>query len=61
MCSSDLFYPGETVTGAKSGAFYEIRKEQENTTIDKYKQNETIESEADDILDFTQSNPFGNY
>ena len=59
--TSGTFYPGETITGAKSGAFYEIRTEQENTTIDKYKQNETIESEADDILDFTQSNPFGNY
>ena len=55
------FSPGETVTGGKSGASYEIRKEDENTEHDKYKQNEEIETEADLILDFTQSNPFGNY
>jgi hypothetical protein len=55
------FTPGETITGGKSGASYEIRKTEENTEHDKYKQNEDIETEADDILDFTQSNPFGNY
>ena len=55
------FTPGETITGGKSGASYEIRKTEENTEHDKYKQNEDIETEADEILDFTQSNPFGNY
>ena len=55
------FSPGETITGEKSGASYEIRKTDENTEHDKYKQNEDIETEADLILDFTQSNPFGNY
>ena len=58
---SGNFTPGETVTGQKSGASYEIRKTDENTEHDKYKQNEEIEEEADLILDFTQSNPFGNY
>jgi len=28
-------------------------------TYDKYTENDEIESEADDILDFTESNPFG--
>jgi len=49
------------ITGAKSGAEYEVNVSSANTTGDKYKQNETIETEADNILDFTESNPFGNY
>jgi len=32
-----------------------------NTTLDKYNQSEDIEIEADGILDFTESNPFGNF
>jgi hypothetical protein len=59
--TSGTFYPGELITGAKSGAEYEVNVSSANTTGDKYKQNETIETEADNILDFTESNPFGNY
>ena len=56
------FAPGETITGAKSGAAYDIRVSAANTTApDKYKQNEEIETEADSILDFSESNPFGNF
>jgi len=56
------FAPGETITGAKSGAAYDVRVSTANTTTpDKYKQNEEIELEADSILDFSESNPFGNY
>jgi len=56
------FAPGETITGAKSGAAYDVRVSTANTTApDKYKQNEEIETEADSILDFSESNPFGNY
>ena len=54
------FAPGETITGAKSGAAYDYRLVSENSA-DKYKQNEEIETEADSILDFSESNPFGNY
>jgi hypothetical protein len=28
---------------------------------DKYSQNDEIEGEADLIIDFSESNPFGNY
>ena len=59
--TSGTFYPGEIITGAKSGASYTINVSTANTTTDKYKQNETIEEEADLILDFTESNPFGTY
>ena len=56
------FAPGETITGAKSGAAYDIRVSAANTSApDKYKQNEEIETEADSILDFSESNPFGNF
>jgi len=56
------FYPGEIITGYKSGAAYAIKVSAANTSItDKYRQNEEIEKEADFILDFTESNPFGVY
>jgi uncharacterized protein YejL (UPF0352 family) len=59
--SSGTFYPGELITGSKSGAEYQINVSIANTTIDKYSQNDQFEVEADNILDFTESNPFGNY
>jgi len=59
--TSGTFYPGELITGAKSGAKYEVRVSSANTSIDKYSQNDEIEFEADNILDFTESNPFGRY
>ena len=59
--TSGTFYPGELIIGAKSGAEYEINVSAANTTIDKYSQNDEIEFEADNILNFTESNPFGNY
>ena len=59
--TSGTFYPGELITGAKSGAEYQINVSVANTTADKYSQNEEFETQADNILDFTESNPFGNY
>ena len=59
--SSGTFYPGALITGSKSGAEYQINVSIANTTIDKYSQNDQFEVEADNILDFTESNPFGNY
>ena len=53
------FIDGEILTGSESGAQYTIL----NNDIeieDKFKQNKTIEIEADNILDFSESNPFGN-
>lgn len=53
------FIDGEILTGSESGARYTIL----NNDIeieDKFKQNKTIEIEADKILDFSESNPFGN-
>jgi len=59
--TSGTFYPGELITGSKSGAEYEVNVSAANTTVDKYSQNDEFEVQADNILDFTESNPFGNY
>jgi len=59
--TTGMFAPGETITGAKSGANYDIKVSAANTTTDKYKQNIDLETEADAILDFSESNPFGTY
>jgi hypothetical protein len=58
--STGSFIPGEQLIGQKSGASYMIRKESDYNTVDPYASNEEIENEADYILDFTESNPFGN-
>ena len=59
---SGTFTDGEIITGADSNAVYAFRSSTENETInDKYQDNLDIESEADSILDFTESNPFGTY
>ena len=55
------FYPGEIVTGARSSAAYETKVSAANTETDKYRQNEEIELQADSIIDFSESNPFGTY
>ena len=39
---------------------YSLKTYDERDTYSAYDSNDEIESEADDLLDFTQSNPFGN-
>ena len=58
---SGIFTPGETLVGAASSAIFSIKEHDKQDLYDKYSENDEIESEADLILDFTQSNPFGNY
>ena len=56
------FSYGERILGSKSGANYELSiPGTASTTTDKYSQNEDFEFDADLILDFTESNPFGVY
>jgi hypothetical protein len=55
------FLPGELITGAKSNAQYIVAVSSANTSTDKYRQNDEIELQADNIIDFTESNPFGTY
>ena len=55
------FIPGETLIGTESGALYTIQGHERMDTYDKYSQNDEIEEEADLIVDFSESNPFGTY
>ena len=55
------FYPGETIIGEESGAIYSVNSYNQDDIYDKYSQNDEIEEEADLILDFSESNPFGTY
>ena len=53
------FREGENIVGTASSAVYSMSSYNADDTYDKYTENDEIESEADDILDFTESNPFG--
>ena len=56
------FYEGERLVGSKSGATYETSTTgTASTTADKYSQNDDIEFDADQIIDFSESNPFGTF
>ena len=55
------FIPGEILTGAASSTVYSVQSFTTDDIYDEYASNDEIETEADLILDFTQSNPFGSY
>ena len=56
---SGMFSIGETLTGGTSGAVHALRVVSEDPPDDGFADNVNIESAADDILDFTEQNPFG--
>lgn len=62
------FKPGENIVGSESGATYAVASINTNNLADpldktntrgKFAQNDIIEEEADEILDFSEKNPFG--
>ena len=55
------FYPGELIVGSASSARYSIKEHIMTSLHDKYEENDQIQTEADLIIDFSESNPFGNY
>jgi hypothetical protein len=55
------FYPGELIVGSASSATYALSTVNEWDLYDKYGENKVIQDEASQIIDFSQSNPFGNY
>jgi hypothetical protein len=67
--SSGSFVPGELIIGQESGANYQIlqtqqlltlnQQEEQGLIVDKFKQNNDIQMEANKILDFSEGNPFG--
>ena len=57
--TNGTFIPGDIAIGKTSGARYTVDEIESAEFADKYDQSDTIESEADAILDFSESNPFG--
>ena len=53
------FTPGETIVGAASSASYSLRVADVYPISDGYAANKEIEDEADSIIDFSETNPFG--
>ena len=59
--NSGKFNEGETIVGSSSSAIYTLKSYELDTTNDDYSKNDFIEEESDEILDFSESNPFGTY
>lgn len=59
--TNGTFEPGDIITGQESSAIYSLSNIKQSKFEDKYEDNDQIELEADLILDFSESNPFGNY
>ena len=56
---SGMFSIGENITVGSSGAVHALRVVSEDPPEDGFADNVNIESAADDILDFSEQNPFG--
>lgn len=56
---SGTFTPGENIVGSASSASHYLRSVEEFPIKDRYADNDEIELEADNIIDFSESNPFG--
>ena len=55
------FIAGEIIVGSISSAKYVVQSYNTESYDNPYDVNEEIELEADNILDFTESNPFGTF
>jgi hypothetical protein len=55
------FIRGEIIVGTASSAQYSVKLYDNDSKNDKYRQNTEIESEANLIIDFSESNPFGTF
>lgn len=53
------FAIGDVVVGSASSAKYVISQASEYTTAKAYDESDVIEEESDNIIDFTEINPFG--
>ena len=53
------FTIGETIIGSESGAEHTFISKGEFDTVDPFADNDGIEIRADEIIDFTKTNPFG--
>ena len=59
--TADAFFPGEVIKGLDSGASWLVQVYTPDDTYDKYTENDEFESLGDDLLDFSESNPFGTF
>lgn len=55
------FILGEIIVGSISSARYPLQKYQITDSYDKYEQNDEIQVESNSIVNFSESNLFGNY
>ena len=55
------FFPGEDIKGLTSEAIFSVSTFDEDNTTDKYNEGDIFESEADLLIDFSESNPFGSF
>ena len=55
------FFAGEDVKGLTSGALYSVSVYDKDDSTDKYNEGDIFESEADLLIDFSESNPFGSF
>lgn len=59
--NNGIFFPGEFITGTASSARYQILSHTGIDTTSPFTLNDEFEIAADNILDFTEKNPFGNF
>ena len=55
------FFAGEDIKGLSSGALFSVSIFDEDNSTDKYNEGDIFESEADLLIDFSESNPFGSF
>ena len=53
------FTSGETVYGTESGALYSMMSQEDDDLVTPFADNDNIETTGKDIIDFSESNPFG--
>jgi hypothetical protein len=57
--ANGLFISGENIVGSASSSSYVLKGVDINSVADGFGDNHNIQTEADQIIDFTESNPFG--
>ena len=55
------FFKGEDIKGLTSGALFSVSIYDKDDSTDKYNEGDIFESEADLLIDFSESNPFGSF
>jgi len=59
--TNGTFMAGDIIVGSESNAQYTVDFIESAEFADKYDKSDEIETEADDIIDFSENNPFGTF